>query len=124
MTRAYATLAASGGSHTATPLEEVALANGERLPTKFSGPAGRCSIRTSRTRHRGARHRDHERDGDAANIGRPAAGKTGTAQDYKDAWFCGYMPQLAACVWVGFEDQPPSRTSRDTRPSSAARSRP
>jgi penicillin-binding protein 1A len=40
--------------------------------------------------------------GTAANIGRPAAGKTGTAQDYVDAWFCGYTPQLAACVWIGY----------------------
>ena len=40
--------------------------------------------------------------GTAANIGRPVAGKTGTAQDYVDAWFCGYIPQLAACVWVGY----------------------
>ncbi|HXF56112.1 MAG TPA: penicillin-binding transpeptidase domain-containing protein [Actinomycetota bacterium] len=40
--------------------------------------------------------------GTAAAIGRPAAGKTGTAQDYVDAWFCGYVPQLAACVWVGY----------------------
>jgi penicillin-binding protein 1A len=40
--------------------------------------------------------------GTAANIGRPAAGKTGTAQNFHDAWFCGYVPQLAACVWVGY----------------------
>jgi len=40
--------------------------------------------------------------GTAAYFGRPAAGKTGTAEDYKDAWFCGYVPQLAACVWVGY----------------------
>jgi penicillin-binding protein 1A len=40
--------------------------------------------------------------GTAANIGRPAAGKTGTAEGFQDAWFCGYVPQLAACVWVGY----------------------
>ncbi|HEY3208689.1 MAG TPA: PASTA domain-containing protein, partial [Actinomycetota bacterium] len=40
--------------------------------------------------------------GTAANIGRPQAGKTGTAQDYKDAWFMGYVPQLVAGVWVGY----------------------
>lgn len=37
-----------------------------------------------------------------ANIGRPAAGKTGTGQDYQDAWFVGYVPQLATGVWVGY----------------------
>ncbi len=39
-----------------------------------------------------------------ANIGRPAAGKTGTSNDYKDAWFVGYTPDLIGCVWVGFDD--------------------
>jgi penicillin-binding protein 1A len=40
--------------------------------------------------------------GVAANIGRPAAGKTGTAQQWRDAWFAGFIPQLTAAVWVGF----------------------
>ena len=36
--------------------------------------------------------------------GVPAAGKTGTTNDYGDAWFVGFTPQLAAGVWVGFDD--------------------
>lgn len=40
--------------------------------------------------------------GRAANIGRPAAGKTGTSQDHRDAWFAGYTPQLSTAVWVGY----------------------
>lgn len=39
-----------------------------------------------------------------AAIGRPAAGKTGTTSDYKDAWFVGYTPQLVAGVWVGNDE--------------------
>jgi penicillin-binding protein 1A len=39
--------------------------------------------------------------GRAAGFGRPAAGKTGTAQEWRDAWFDGYTPQLAAVVWMG-----------------------
>jgi penicillin-binding protein 1A len=35
---------------------------------------------------------------------RPAAGKTGTSNDNKDAWFIGYTPNLAAGVWVGFDE--------------------
>lgn len=43
-----------------------------------------------------------------ANIGRPQAGKTGTHQDYKDAWFVGFVPQYSTAVWVGYEaDQIP-----------------
>jgi penicillin-binding protein 1A len=40
--------------------------------------------------------------GTKAKLDRPAAGKTGTADDWKDAWFAGYTPDLAAAVWVGF----------------------
>ena len=40
--------------------------------------------------------------GTAAQLDRPAAGKTGTGEEYKDAWFCGYTPQLSTAVWVGF----------------------
>lgn len=42
--------------------------------------------------------------GKGAAIGRPAAGKTGTTQNNADAWFCGYTPQLATAVWMGFPD--------------------
>ena len=42
--------------------------------------------------------------GTRANIGRPAAGKTGTTSDYLDAWFVGYVPDLVCGVWVGCDD--------------------
>ncbi len=47
--------------------------------------------------------------GRSANFGRPAAGKTGTTQDYRDAWFVGYTPQLSAAVWMGFTPERPMR---------------
>jgi penicillin-binding protein 1A len=40
--------------------------------------------------------------GTAADFGRPAAGKTGTTDNHADAWFCGYLPDLEATVWVGY----------------------
>jgi penicillin-binding protein 1A len=40
--------------------------------------------------------------GTKARLDRPAAGKTGTAQEWRDAWFAGYTPELATAVWVGF----------------------
>jgi penicillin-binding protein 1A len=40
--------------------------------------------------------------GTSAAIGRPAAGKTGTTQENRDAWFVGYTPQLATAVWMGY----------------------
>jgi penicillin-binding protein 1A len=42
--------------------------------------------------------------GTRAAIGRPVAGKTGTNQSYRDAWFVGYTPQLTASVWIGNAD--------------------
>ena len=39
--------------------------------------------------------------GRAANIGRAVAGKTGTTDDYRDAWFVGYTPDIVAGVWLG-----------------------
>ncbi|WP_051635151.1 transglycosylase domain-containing protein [Selenomonas sp. ND2010] len=42
--------------------------------------------------------------GARANIGRPAAGKTGTTSNYHDAWFVGYTPDLVCGVWVGNDD--------------------
>ena len=44
--------------------------------------------------------------GTRANIGRPAAGKTGTSQANRNAWFVGYTPTLSAAVWVGYRDEP------------------
>jgi len=41
----------------------------------------------------------------ARELGRPAAGKTGTTNDYRDAWFIGYTPRQVAGVWIGYDDQ-------------------
>jgi penicillin-binding protein 1A len=45
--------------------------------------------------------------GTGANIGRPAAGKTGTSQDWRDAWFVGFTPDLLTAVWVGNDNGAP-----------------
>ena len=43
--------------------------------------------------------------GRARALGRPVAGKTGTTNDMKDAWFVGFVPQLVAGVWVGYDQE-------------------
>ncbi len=43
-----------------------------------------------------------------AQIGRPVAGKTGTSDESRDLWFIGYIPQLAAGVWLGNDDNKPT----------------
>ncbi|MEO6496545.1 MAG: transglycosylase domain-containing protein [Solirubrobacteraceae bacterium] len=51
--------------------------------------------------------------GGLASIGCPAAGKTGTTDEFTDAWFVGYTPKLSTAVWVGHAD------SRDPMPGAA-----
>ncbi len=49
----------------------------------------------------------------AADFGREVAGKTGTSQDFNDAWFAGFTPDLVTIVWVGF-DTPQSLGEKQT----------
>jgi penicillin-binding protein 1A len=41
----------------------------------------------------------------ARALGRPAGGKTGTTNDFTDAWFIGFTPEITAGVWVGYDDK-------------------
>jgi penicillin-binding protein 1A len=101
MTNAFATLAARGIRHRAELLQRVTAADGRvvhRLRHKGrralrTGVADRVTFALSGVVRAGT--------GTAAYFGRPAAGKTGTAETFKDAWFCGFVPQLAACAWIG-----------------------
>ncbi len=47
--------------------------------------------------------------GKKANLKRPAAGKTGTSQDYRDAWFIGYTADLVTGVWMGNDNVSPMK---------------
>jgi penicillin-binding protein 1A len=50
-----------------------------------------------------------------ARIGRPVAGKTGTGQQWRDAWFVGFTPELVTAVWVGFPNAQRSMVPPVTR---------
>jgi penicillin-binding protein 1A len=50
----------------------------------------------------------------AKTLGRPAGGKTGTTQDFTDAWFIGFTPQITAGVWVGYDDKQISLGKRES----------
>jgi membrane peptidoglycan carboxypeptidase len=64
-----------------------------------------------------------EGTGTGADIGKPAAGKTGTAQANRDAWFVGYVPRLTAAVWMGYTqndwDDPETPEHEQLRPPMA-----
>ena len=102
MTSAFATLAARGVHHRPQLLERVTAAPGHRVLQRLSRTGRRALSRRVADRVTyalaGALRNG---TGAAAYFGRPAAGKTGTAESFRDAWFCGYVPQLAACVWIG-----------------------
>jgi penicillin-binding protein 1A len=56
--------------------------------------------------------------GTGAALPRPAAGKTGTTQDYRDAWFVGYTADLVAGIWLGNDDdQPMNRVTGGSLPA-------
>jgi penicillin-binding protein 1A len=60
--------------------------------------------------------------GKAAALPRPVAGKTGTTQDYRDAWFIGYTADLVAGVWLGNDDNTPmNKVTGGTLPAPAWR---
>lgn len=104
MANAYATIASNGWRNRVSAVNKVC------FPTK----AGTFDCKTEKAR----RHRAFEDGvtaeatkilkmnveqgtGTKAQIGCPAAGKTGTVDDFTDAWFVGYTPKLATSVWVG-----------------------
>jgi penicillin-binding protein 1A len=102
MANAYATLAAHGWRHRATPLGTVDAADGNVLDQIGGRGKQELSRNDADLVTYALEGVISGGTGTAANIDRPAAGKTGTAQNYWDAWFCGYVPQLVTCVWVGY----------------------
>jgi penicillin-binding protein 1A len=102
---AYATLAARGIYSKPMAIRQVVLANG-----KVDTDAGWGQPDRHRAISDGVAYevtqilQDNilEGTGVGANIGRPAAGKTGTTDNHADAWFSGYVPQLETTVWVGY----------------------
>jgi penicillin-binding protein 1A len=114
MARGYAGFAGRGELPDVAPIRYVVDTDGncrkEYLPTRFD-----CDEEIKRTTRRVAEQNDVDvlnqvlthvvSSGTAAgsvDIGRPVAGKTGTAQENVSAWFSGHVPQLATVVWMGY----------------------
>jgi penicillin-binding protein 1A len=105
MASAYATLAAGGIYSAPMAIRRVILPNGkEDTGAGWGKPARRRVIPdgVAYTVTKILQQNILYGTGTRANFGRPAAGKTGTTDDHADAWFCGYLPNLAATVWVGY----------------------
>jgi penicillin-binding protein 1A len=105
MASAYATLAAGGVYSRPMAIRKVILPNGkEDDHAGWGSPARRRVIPdwVAATVTGVLEQNVRYGTGTGANFGRPAAGKTGTTDDHADAWFCGYLPNLEATVWVGY----------------------
>ena len=102
MANAYATLATVGYRVTPTPVLKVTDSRGRVLYR--ANPHRHLALSPSVAWVADAILQKVVQSGTgaAANIGRPVIGKTGTSQNYHDAWFVGAVPQLSAAVWVGF----------------------
>jgi len=103
MAAAYATLAAEGRHMEPTIILSVTDATGKVLYKAEPKPAQAISAGVAYTVTKILEQNVWRGTGTAAQLpdGRAAAGKTGTAEDWADAWFCGYIPQLSTSVWVG-----------------------
>jgi penicillin-binding protein 1A len=103
MASAYATLASRGEYHRPTPLLRVENPSGETTSIRQNGTRvldrNDADLATSALQTVIA-----SGTGTNAIIPWPAAGKTGTNQEFRDAWFCGYTVQIATCVWVGYAE--------------------
>jgi penicillin-binding protein 1A len=104
MASAYATLASGGIRRDPTGIERVVFpdgksenlgkSEGKRVMTDGQAYEVTRILKMNVTSGTGTR----------ADYGCPAAGKTGTTDESKDAWFVGYTPKLSAAVWVGYPD--------------------
>ena len=102
MADAYATLA-NGGTHVpATVISKVVFPNGKVVDL---GDPPHTRVFSDGEAYEGTQVLKtviQSGTGTAANYGCPAAGKTGTAENYDNAWFVGYSPKLSTAVWVGY----------------------
>ena len=124
MASAYATLANLGEYNKPTFFEKVDHRNGKPVIDEPPKPERRVSAALAWQVNDILKGVISGGTGTAANIGRPAAGKTGTNQAYRDAWFVGYTPQLAVAVWMGNLKSRSRCTTCRAGGCRAARSRP
>src|SRR4028119_354327 len=112
MASAYATFAGGGLPREPCSIEGVERADYGRTETTFRQRAAGRRVLTSNQAAIATRVlRGVVEDGTASmyhdldeEIGRPSAGKTGTTDDFVDAWYVGYTPRLCTSVWVGYPE--------------------
>jgi membrane peptidoglycan carboxypeptidase len=104
MAAAYATLANYGRAVEPTTIDRVTLPSGEVVTPDQEVVAAALSPGNAYQITKALEQAVERGTGTAASIGRPVAGKTGTTNDFTDAWFVGYTPELVTAVWVGYPE--------------------
>ncbi|XGV97461.1 MAG: transglycosylase domain-containing protein [Leptolyngbya sp. BL-A-14] len=108
LTSAYATLAAKG-NHTETHgIRRIVNRKGEVIYTATPKPKQVVDKDSVAIVTWMMQNVVNSGTGQAAQIGRPVAGKTGTSESARDLWFIGFVPQMAAGVWLGNDDNTPT----------------
>jgi penicillin-binding protein 1A len=110
-TNAFATIASGGIRHRPIAIRKVRFPDGK--VDNLGRPHGVRVFKDSTT-YKATQILEkniHEGTGTAADIGCPAAGKTGTTDSFSDAWFVGFTPHLTTGVWVGYPNQRVSMTN-------------
>jgi penicillin-binding protein 1A len=105
MASAYATLAAGGVYSEPKAIRKVVLANGKEDVDAGWGETKRERVFSDGVAYEVTKILERNIQagtGTGAAIGKPAAGKTGTTDNFADAWFVGYTPRLTTAVWVGY----------------------
>lgn len=107
MASAYATFANNGWQSDTTMIVRVTDRSGRLLLDNTPQPQLVLDPWAAASLNSALKEVINNGTGVAAQIGRPAAGKTGTTSSERDIWFVGYVPQLATAVWVGNDDYAP-----------------
>src|SRR6516225_3287535 len=108
---AYATFANGGIAVSPHVVERIRSADGKTLYSRTAQPLGRIvDARYVGMMNTMLRETLVSGTARAANLpGWQAAGKTGTSQDFRDAWFIGYTSRLVAGIWLGNDDNTPTK---------------
>jgi len=101
MATIFSTLASDGLRHDPVFVTRVEDSDGEPIFTTDTAGEQVLDPQVARTATMALQAVVERGTGSAADIGRPVAGKTGTSQMHRDAWFVGYTPQLTAAAWMG-----------------------
>jgi penicillin-binding protein 1A len=102
LARAYATLANGGNRLDTTAIKRIDFLDGHSIRLDSAGSDSLFKDGETHEVTKILQQNMKHGTGTAAQMGCPAAGKTGTTDTFRDAWFAGYTPRVSTVVWVGY----------------------